>query len=220
MTAAVGAQSVQKKDLLDLTTSYFTTAKPREFFKSLNQVFFWNKYLTGKETFAIGAGLSIFPKIFDAFNVLDLIDNVNNLRNHLLGKDVKDLSLLVSDTINSACDTVSWFSVSAGIVSLSSLVLDFMMIGSGVTMMYSFARHSITSIKELINTALDKNEKNIKMFEVAKNISLFAIGLLVFISGWFGLPLMIPLVTVFGAVAVISNFAIYMIQNSKKMQVN
>lgn len=200
------------KDFFDHATSYFTQAKPREFFKTLHHLFFWKGCFAGKETSAVKAALCACPKVFDAFNALDLMDNLNNLRNHILGKDVKDLSVLMADTVGSACDAACWFSC-VGIVSIGAAALDYLMIGSGAAMMYSFAKHSVQSIKDLRNQKLNNDEKKIKLLETAKNISLFAIGALLVVCGLLAVPLMINLLAFLGAVTVISNFAVYMIQN-------
>ncbi len=209
-----------QKDFLDVTTSYFTCAKPREFFKTIHQLFFWNKYLTGKETSAVSLALSSFCKVFDAFNILDLMDNLNNLRNHLSGKDVKDVSLLMSDTVNSACETTTWLSATTGIISLSATALRWTKVGSGATLMYSFAKNSISEIKDFINKPLSNDEKNIKLFSIAKNVSLFAIGVLLVISGLLLAPLKISLLTVFGGVTIICDFAKYIFENNQDIKLS
>lgn len=206
-------------DIFDVATSYFTQAKPREFFKFLHQLCFWNKYVTGKESAAIKASLLGLPKVFDAFNALDFMGNLNALRNHLMGKDVKDISIITADTVGSGCDTVCWSSC-FGIVALSSNILKWTMVGSGAAMMYSFTRHTVKAVDDLINKPLDKEGRKIKMWDIAKNVSLFAIGALTFISGWFAIPLMITALSVCGAVAVASNFAIHYIQNINKPYVS
>lgn len=211
----MGAVAIAQKDFVDNLTIYFTTEKPREFFKSIHQLFFWNKYLTGNEGSVFKAGLASFSKVFDAFNLLDLVDNVNNIRNHFLGKKVQDISLLVSDTLNSFFETTTWLSATTGIISLSSKALSYSMAGSGVTLMYSFAKYTVQDIKELINKPFTKDEKKIKLLSIAKDVSLFAIGVLLLLGG-LGYPLMVSLLTVFGGITVISNLACYMIEKSNK----
>jgi hypothetical protein len=201
-----------QKDILDLTTNYITKEKPREFFKSIQQLFFWTKYLTGKETSSTLAALSSFGKVIDAFNLLDLAENLNNLRNHLSGKKVQDSSLLVSDTLNSTFETTAWLSVSTGIISLSKKALRWTMIGDGITLMFSFAKYAAKDIKEYLYKPLTKNEKNIKLLTIANDVALFAIGALLFISSWFEIPLMITSMTAFGAVCVIANFSKYVLE--------
>lgn len=208
--------SVIQKDFLDIASNYFVNVKPREFFKTIHQMVFWNKYLTGKEAQSLTTGIKTFMGVFDAFNILDVMDNVNNLRNHMLGKDVKDLSLLVSDTVNSVCETTTWLAITTGIISLSANTLSWVMSGSGITLMFSFAKNTVKEIKDLIKRPLTKDEKNIKMFTIAKNIALFAIGVILFACGWFGYPLRISLLTFLGSVTIISNFAIHLIENNQK----
>lgn len=208
-----------KKDPIDLSVNYFTNAKPREFFKGLHQIFFWNKHITGKDAVAFKTALAAFSKVFDAFNFLDLMDNLNNLRNYFFKKDVKDLSLLLSDTANSAAETTLWLSATTGIVSLSVKAISYTSLISGATLMFSFVKYAYNDITELLSKPLNNDQKNVKMLCIAKDIALFAIGALVFIS-CFGLPLMVPMLATCGAITVISNYAIYMIENTDKVLVS
>jgi len=199
-----------KEDFLDLTANFFTV-HPRDFFNSIHQSFFWNKYLVGKQTTTINNGMKSSMRVFDAFNMLDLVGNLNNLKNHFLEKKIQDLPLLASDTANNFCESMTWLS-SCGIVALSASSLNWLMIGSGATLMFSFAKRSINEIKDLINKSLSKQDKNIKMLSIAKNIALFVIGFLLFITGWFKYPLMITSITLCSGITIIANLAIHIIE--------
>ena len=92
-----------KKGFMDTITDFFNK-EPRELFKTLNSITVGNKHLTGIENASTKAGLDIFPKVFDSFNLLDFMGNVKDVKNHLNGKVVsKDVSLLASEDLISSC---------------------------------------------------------------------------------------------------------------------
>jgi len=213
---AVVAQATQK-DFLDNFTDFFTT-NSRDFFKTCHQFFFWNKYLTGVETSAVKSGLSTFSTLFDSFSILDMMGNFNAIRNHFLGKEIKDVTLLASDTANSVCESVIWFKGAAGVLNVGAVASSWLTSGSGATLMYSFGKRTIQEIKDLKNLHLTQNEKSTKLWDVAKNVGLFAIGVLLFTNGWLGWALNLTLLTMFSAVTIVSSFATHLIKNTRTVE--
>lgn len=205
------ALNIQKKDFLDHTSDFFT-ASPRDFWRAGHELFFWTKYLTGKDSSILKSGVAVFSKAFDSFNVVDLAGNLKSLRNHFNGKESKDISLLVSDTLNSGFETISW--LAGSVLSISSKILSFAMFGSGATLMYSSAKNVYNDINNLVKKPLNDADKNIKLLKIATDISLFAIGVLLVLGG-LGYSLITPLLSAFGLVILISNLAKYIIEHKQ-----
>jgi hypothetical protein len=203
--------AVVQKSYIDHSIEYLAQT-PSDFFNSIRNVLTFVKYATGKSTKGLTAAISTFGMSFDAFNTIYLVDNLNTFKNYMFGKKVKDISILFSDLLNNVCEVVA-LSVTAGIIP--SYALNWFMSGSGATLMYSSGKRVFNEITD--NKPLNNNEEKIKMLSIAKNVALFAMGIILFATGWFGCALNVFLLTVFGSVTVISGLASHIINKSTKM---
>ncbi|NGX34347.1 MAG: hypothetical protein K1060chlam1_00699 [Candidatus Anoxychlamydiales bacterium] len=212
----------KKNDSIDLFFNYFTE-KPRDLFRALNNIFFGNKHLIGKETRAISKGLKNFTRAADIFAMADFLASLNAIRNHFNGKKVvtKKIKKLVlaSDTANSVAESTAWLSTT-GVLSLSAYASSWVMSLSGITLMLSFATRSYKDIQKLKkphpNEPEELKQRKITMCNLAKDISFFALGVILFTSGWFGFVLNIAALTIASSSAIISSFASYYIKNRKE----
>ncbi|NGX44021.1 MAG: hypothetical protein K1060chlam3_00179 [Candidatus Anoxychlamydiales bacterium] len=206
-------------DVIDIFIKYISD-KPRDLFRGLNNIFFGNKHLIGRETKAIGKGLKNFSRAADIFSIADLFASMNTIRNHFnKKKSAEDIPMLVSDTANSVAESTAWLSTT-GILSLSAYASSWVTSMSGITLMISFSKRSYQSFSELkeINKKEPENVKQKKkaMFNLVKNISFFAMGVLLFTSGWFGFALNIAALTIVSTSAIISSFATFYLENKKE----
>ncbi|NGX33410.1 MAG: hypothetical protein K1060chlam4_01475, partial [Candidatus Anoxychlamydiales bacterium] len=200
----------KKNDGIDIFIKYFSAA-PRDLFRGLNNIFFGNKHLIGRETKAIGKGLKNFSRAADIFSISDLFASMNTIRNHFNKKKIaKDIPMLVSDTANSVAETTAWLS-GTGVLSLSAYASSLVTSMSGITLMISFSKRSYQSFSDLINLDMKApmDERSILQFNLVKNISFFAMGVLLFTSGWFGFALNIAALTIASTSAIISSFAAF-----------
>ncbi len=210
MTTAVS----KNYDVIDLFVKYFADA-PRDLFRALNNIFFYNKQLIGKETKAISKGLKNFSRAADIFSIADFFTNLNTIRNHFNKKEIqKDMPILFSDTANSIAETTSWLS-STGVLSLSAYASSWITSVSGMTLIVSFSKRSIQNILELKKSHKNLNQRKILMLNLAKNISFFAIGIILFANGWFGFALNMAAITISSSAAIISSFASFCLKNKE-----
>jgi hypothetical protein len=208
------------KDIFDILTEFVTT-RPRDLFKAFNYLFFWNQFFTGKDSFFYKNSLSTLPKIFFAFDFVDFIENSNNLKNYLLGKNieaVKDPSLLIASTVESGCDAISWATSTTGLIAIGSYASSWITSIGGATLAYCFAKYTLEVIKDLKNKTLNNDERTILFYKLAKNISLFALGVIFFSIGWFSLSCFSTAIALFSTVTVVSELAIHLIKNQKHLQ--
>lgn len=206
-----------KNDFINLFFKYFTDT-PRDLFRGLNNIFFANKHLIGRQTKAIGKGLKHFSNGADIFSIADLLNSCNDWRNHFNKKEiVKDVPMLVSDTANSVAESTAWLSTT-GVLSLSAYASSWVTSASGITLMISFLKRSVQSIQDLIHLEwkAPMDERSILQLKLVKNISFFAIGVILFTSGWFGFALNIAAITIASSSAIISSFASYYLENKKE----
>ncbi|NGX28088.1 MAG: hypothetical protein K940chlam1_00263 [Candidatus Anoxychlamydiales bacterium] len=215
--------AIVKKDFMDTVVDFFNKEQ-REIFKTFNSIFVGNKHLTGIDTASTKAGLDIFPKMFDAFNVLDFMANMKNVKNHLNGKVVsQDVASLTSDTVNSAAETTAWCS-SVGLLSLKAYTMSWVTSISGATLMFSFAKRIRDNISDLRkpenkDPIKAKSERKNTLWNLAKNIAIFAIGAILFTCGWFGFAMFTNLITIASSVTVIAAFKLYQLQLQQKEEV-
>ncbi|NGX48760.1 MAG: hypothetical protein K940chlam5_00350 [Candidatus Anoxychlamydiales bacterium] len=215
----MSAAGIIKNDFINLFFKYFTDT-PRDLFRGLNNIFFANKHLIGRETKAIGKGLKHFSNGADIFSIADLLGSFKDWRNHFNKEKIaEDIPMLVSDTANSVAETTAWLSTT-GVLSLSAYASSWVTSLSGATLMISFSKRSYQSFAELkeINKKEPGNVKKKKkvMFNLAKNISFFAIGVILFTSGWFGFALNIAALTIASTSAIISSFVAFYLKNKKE----
>ncbi|MFA6118685.1 MAG: hypothetical protein WCT85_05555 [Parachlamydiales bacterium] len=206
--------STSQLDSIDLLTNYFTAA-PRDLFKGFHHLIFWNKQYTGRENHFSKTTLGAFSNVFEAFNLVDFVDNANKLRRYLLGKDIRDIkdaALLLSDTSGSFCDSVSWLSAMMGIISISSYATSWITSVSGSSLMFGFAVRSIEILGDLKNISR-ADERRVQFLMLVKNVALFAIGVLVFSCGWYSTALSSVKITLCSSAVLISSLAIHFIRS-------
>lgn len=211
------------KDLPEIIVDFFNKS-PREIFKTLNSLTVANKHRTGIENASTKAGLDIYPKLFDAFNLLDFMDNVKDVKNHLSGKVAsKDVTSLASDTVNSGAETTAWCS-SVGLVSLSAYTSSWVTSISGATLMFSFGKRILNNLSDLKkpenkDAIKAKFERKNTLWNLAKNIALFAIGVILFTCGWFGYAMFTNLITIASTVTVVAAFKLYQLKIKQKEEI-
>ena len=202
---------VHKKDALDIVIGYINE-KPREFFKSIHQMLFWNKYMTASELVGVKNGLASFLKVFNAFSLLDLTNSLNDVRNYFSGKNVCDAKVLLSDTLGNIADATMWLTDTAKIAAISTGALNGLMALSGGMLMISSLLNGTKDVAALANMKEDEKGNVLKIINVAKDTFLFMIGAIWFNTGWFIAPLFATALTVCGLGMLISNFTSYLIE--------
>ncbi|NGX63557.1 MAG: hypothetical protein KR126chlam6_00969 [Candidatus Anoxychlamydiales bacterium] len=210
-----------KQDFIDFTTNHFTK-NPRETFKLINYSTFWIKHFQTTQNYFIhqmshvSSVLKSFPRVFDAFNLVDMMGNLNDVRNYFLGKKIftnlADQVNLFSDTVNSICETTAW-AVAVKAVTLTSYYMSWVTALSGATLMLSFSNRIFSNISDLKEAKKatepeEIKEKKINQLSLAKNVSLFAIGVILFANGWFAVPMNAAALAIFSLATVISEFRI------------
>ncbi len=203
------AASVQdsQQDNFDVFVN-FTQQDTRNFFKTIHHFGLdWVNFFSKSENVGIKNGLKSFSSAFEAFNMLDLVQNLNTFRHHVFGAAKERIWLVASDLTNNICETINWIDA-AKIVTLSAGVSDLVSIGSGLTLAYSFARRSLDTIRDIRHLDVnDTSQKKIKFLDLAKNIALFAIGVLVFTSTFFAFTVVAPTMLLLSTTALVSTIA-------------
>ncbi|MBN2479118.1 MAG: hypothetical protein JXA94_02705 [Parachlamydiales bacterium] len=211
--------SMKKVDHFDLMIDFCVNARPRDLFKSLHHfIFGWNNYLTGANTAAIKNGLSFLDGVVNAFNIADLVENLNDFRNYLLGKKVINVSENLADITNNISETALLGSA-ANIVTFTASTMSWLNVISGATLAYSFTGKVVRLIAELNSgSKLSKDVKNFKLCQLAKCVSLFVMGIIIAISAWFNFKIVAPTMLVLSTIALVGQYGMYYYENKSKLK--
>jgi len=211
----------KKRDVIGKITHYFTHKEPRELSNFVAKNIYWNNYFKNtkfeKFLMKIPCSAKLLPGIpFIAlnFSCLDLLANGSELIRYSFGKAIDENTfVLLSDTLNSFCETEIYVET-LKIMTVSAYALSWLNTLLGATLMFSFL---IRSYQELIARDKSKgNERIVHLWSLAKNVSLFAVGVILFNCSVFGFSMMPNLLTLFATVAAFSKFTAYMIQDYSK----
>lgn len=147
--------------------------RPRDFFKVVHHSIFWQQVATSSRSVTASKALTNLYCVFNAFALVDLVDNLNNLKKSSIQEILGKSKVLVSDTVGSACDSLAWVTHIAGIVPISKVALSRAYMLSGLSLSYSSIqkiRYSCYFEPKYVGTLQ-------KVFKVITHLSLLGIGL-------------------------------------------
>ena len=201
--------SYLSSEKIDWVKEFWVDKRPRDFFKSVNHILFaLGEMFSYSNNHAMKTAIKSFSNLSNGFNSLDLVENVNDLRNRLFGKNNKDLTVALSDVVNSSADTISWFS-SSNIIKISAYASNILTGAVGVTLTYSFLRNTIDIMNTLATVKMGKYSRNIKEWELSKSIAYLAMGILVTFGSMYGFASLAPFIVLCSSITLISNAAIF-----------
>ena len=189
VATAVAPPAREPVDYMDVTCLFFDTM-PKNCIKTLRYTLSWaNQFFKN---------LAAYPQVTNAASALkqgtaifiwpEFIIDMNTLRLKTMkwisgsrdehAETIGTLSLAFSDALNKVCDLTQWL-VETNILTLAKPILSNLTLINGLTLMYSFGSRAVTTSIELYSAPDDK-----KMWKLAKNISLCALGALISISSF------------------------------------
>ena len=222
MIAIFAKSPAQNKniDKTDFWSDYLINKRPRDFFKGINQIIYYPSHLLSlTKNSLISRTLSAFSGAYNAFNLLDFFENVNDLRNSFYRKDVKkgvkSLDEACVDVVGSFADSMYWISATK-IFALTALASNIFSGINGSTLLYSCSKHFVRDVKALHtdkDIKSDENKKNIQLWKIAKDIAYLALGALMMAGAYLTTSVFVPYMVYTSSITVIANANIYYLQN-------
>lgn len=207
-------------DNLDRTCHFFSEM-PKNCIKTLRYtiewavVFFRNlNHSIARAASALKHGTSIFvwPECFSYLNTFRLkticwrtgsCDENNNKIS------LTNVLVALGDAINKVCEVGKWL-WETKILSISMTVASKLMLVNGLSMMFGFSNRIYNTYSELKSCPHD--ERQLKMWKLAKYIALFALGTFIAIASVtsFLSPL---LMLICSSLSLVSTYAVYILEN-------